>query len=119
MHGDLNQRRNLQNLSSTNRPDNEHTNDDESLVDKCLKIDDEDLEALWHKRYEHLNSKSIQIMQQKTNGGRITQIKGSSQSLHILQCWEVFKEKKMESIKQTVIDSWRSLWTYHSNLSPW
>ena len=30
--------------------------------DKCLKIEDEDLEALWHKRYGHLNSKSIQIM---------------------------------------------------------
>ncbi|XP_022991800.1 uncharacterized protein LOC111488339 [Cucurbita maxima] len=36
-----------------------------SLVDQCLKIQDEDLEALWHKRYEHLNSKSIQIMPQK------------------------------------------------------
>ena len=35
------------------------------LVDKYLKIEDEDLEALWHKRYGHLNSKSIQIMQQK------------------------------------------------------
>ena len=35
------------------------------LVDKCLKIEDEDLEALWHKRYGHLNSKSIQIMHQK------------------------------------------------------
>ncbi|KAL9327212.1 hypothetical protein ACSQ67_007857 [Phaseolus vulgaris] len=35
------------------------------LVDKCLKIEDEELEALWHKRYGHLNSKSIQIMQQK------------------------------------------------------
>ena len=35
------------------------------LVDKCLKIDEEDLEAMWHKRYGHLNSKSIQIMQQK------------------------------------------------------
>ena len=36
-----------------------------SLVDKCLKIEDEDLEALWHKRYGHLNSKPIQIMHQK------------------------------------------------------
>ena len=32
------------------------------LVDKCLKIEDEDLKALWHKRNGHLNSKSIQIM---------------------------------------------------------
>lgn len=31
----------------------------------CLKMEEEDLENLWHMRYGHLNNKSIQIMQQK------------------------------------------------------
>ena len=35
------------------------------LPGSCLKMEEEDLENLWHKRYGHLNNKSIQIMQQK------------------------------------------------------
>lgn len=35
------------------------------LPGNCLKMEEEDLEILWHRRYGHLNNKSIQIMQQK------------------------------------------------------
>lgn len=31
----------------------------------CLKIEDEDLGALWHRRFGHLNTKSLLIMQKK------------------------------------------------------
>lgn len=31
----------------------------------CLKVEEEDLGTLWHKRFGHLNKKSIQLMQKK------------------------------------------------------
>lgn len=36
-----------------------------SISEKCLKVEEEDLGSLWHRRLGHLNNMSIQIMQKK------------------------------------------------------
>ena len=36
-----------------------------SLPRKCLKVEEENLEDLWHRRYEHINHHFIATMQKK------------------------------------------------------
>lgn len=35
------------------------------VPESCFKMEDEDLESLWHRRFGHLNNKSLQTMEKK------------------------------------------------------
>jgi len=75
LHGHYNKRRDIQNLSSHRGKivNNKMVVDQmflihaivKSLPRRCLKVEEENIEDLWHRRYGHVNHKFIAVMQKK------------------------------------------------------
>ena len=50
---------------TTNRMFVIHAKKKKLKAEKCFKMEEEDLGMLWHRRFGHLNNKSLQVMQKK------------------------------------------------------
>ena len=66
------------------------------LPGNYLKMEEEDLEILWHKRYGHLNNKSIQIMQQKQLVKGLPKFKGAETMFAKYAMWAINNVKNFQ-----------------------
>jgi len=73
------------------------------LPGNCLKMEEEDLEILRHRRYGHLNNKSIQIMQQKQMVKGLPKFKGAADN--VCKICNVEKQQHQEFPKKS---KWRA-----------
>jgi hypothetical protein len=73
------------------------------LPGNCLKMEEEDLETLWHRRYGHLNNKSIQIMQQKQMVKGLPKFKEAADN--VCKICNVGKQQRQEFPKKS---KWRA-----------
>jgi transposase InsO family protein len=73
------------------------------LPGNCLKMEEEDLEILWNRRYGHLNNKSIQIMQQKQMVKGLPKFKGAADN--VCKICNVGKQQRQEFPKKS---KWRA-----------
>lgn len=91
------------------------------IPENCLKMEDEDLCSLWHRRFGHLNNKSIQIIKKKEMVKGLPSFQDESKVCTVCNVGKQQrgkfpkKSKWRASEKLELIHTDRLMWTYHTN----